>query len=272
MPNSLETVLRSARQPLARGPVPVLDELHGSYRLRFARGPEDLEAVCRLRFEVFNLELGEGLEESLATGVDRDPFDEQCQHLLVLEESSAAVIGTYRLQVREVAEAARGFYSATEYDLSCFGEAFLSDAVELGRACIAREHRKRMVLFLLWRGLAAYALWHGRRNLFGCSSLTSQDPQEGWRAHAWFAAQGHLDARYQVEPLPGYQCPPPRRPTSGEGFEPPTLLASYLRYGARIASPPAIDRFFGTIDFLTVLDLAALDPAVFGLFAKGLDR
>lgn len=272
MPNSLETFLGSARPPLARGPVPPLDELHGSYRLRFARGPEELEAVFRLRFEVFNVELGEGLEESLATGIDRDPFDAQCQHLLVIEEASGIVIGTYRLQVRESAEAAQGFYSGTEYDLSSFGEAFLSDAVELGRACIAREHRKRTVLFLLWRGLAAYAFWHGRRYLFGCSSLTSQDPEEGWRAHAWFAAQGHLDPRHQVEPLPGYACPPPLRPPGGDGFEPPSLLAAYLRYGARIASPPAIDRFFGTIDFLTVVDLTALDPTLFGLIAKGLDR
>lgn len=271
MPTSLESVLRSARQP-ERGPVPGLDELRGSYRVRFARGPADLEAICRLRFEVFNLELGEGLAESHLTGVDRDPFDAQCQHLLVIEEASGAVIGTYRLQVREVAEAALGFYSATEYDLGCLGDAFLSDAVELGRACIARAHRKRSVLFLLWRGLIAYALWHGRRYLFGCSSLTSQDPAEGWRAYAWFAAQGHLDARFQAEPLPGYACVPSVPPPSGAGFEPPTLLAAYLRYGARIASPPAIDRFFGTVDFLTVQDLTALEPALFESLAADLAR
>lgn len=272
MSTSFETVLHAARQPLGRGPVPALDELHGAYRVRFARDAHDLEALFRLRYEVFNLELGEGLEESHQSGVDRDPFDEQCQHLLVLDEASGRVVGTYRLQVREVADAARGFYAATEYDLSALPEGFLSDTVELGRACIAREHRKRTVLYLLWRGLAAYALWHGRRYLFGCSSLTSQDPTEAWRAHAWFGETGHLHPSLCLEPLPTHACPHPATALPGAGFEPPTLLATYLRYGARIISLPAIDRFFGTIDFLTMLDLAALDPAVFALFAKGLER
>ena len=36
----------------------------GRYELDFARSAEDLDEVLKLRFEVFNLELGEGLAES----------------------------------------------------------------------------------------------------------------------------------------------------------------------------------------------------------------
>jgi len=39
------------------------------------------------------------------------------------------------------------------------------------------------------------------------------------------------------------------------------LLKTYLALGARIAAPPAWDREFRTIDFLTLLDLEALAPA-----------
>jgi hypothetical protein len=39
------------------------------------------------------------------------------------------------------------------------------------------------------------------------------------------------------------------------------LLHAYLAIGAKICEPPAIDREFGTIDFLTRLDLRAL-PAI----------
>ena len=41
----------------------------------------------------------------------------------------------------------------------------------------------------------------------------------------------------------------------------PKLLKTYLAIGARIAAPPAWDREFHTIDFLTLLDLESLAPA-----------
>jgi len=41
----------------------------------------------------------------------------------------------------------------------------------------------------------------------------------------------------------------------------PKLLKTYLAVGARIAAPPAWDREFGTIDFLTLLDLKMLSSA-----------
>jgi putative hemolysin len=55
----------------------------GAYRVRFARSLGELDEVLRLRFEVFNLELGEGLEASFATGRDQDEFDLTCHHLVV---------------------------------------------------------------------------------------------------------------------------------------------------------------------------------------------
>ena len=41
----------------------------------------------------------------------------------------------------------------------------------------------------------------------------------------------------------------------------PKLLRTYLGVGARICGPPAWDRAFGTIDFLTLLDLEQIIPA-----------
>jgi putative hemolysin len=42
----------------------------------------------------------------------------------------------------------------------------------------------------------------------------------------------------------------------------PKLLRAYLAIGAKICGPPAIDREFGTIDFLTLLDLQAVPMMV----------
>jgi putative hemolysin len=51
-----------------------LGVLTAPYTLRLAASPQDLRAVQALRFEVFNLELQEGLAESHLTGLDADPL------------------------------------------------------------------------------------------------------------------------------------------------------------------------------------------------------
>ena len=84
---------------------PVKPRVHaevGRYRLRLAETAQDREAACRLRFKVFNIELGEGLESSYQTGIDTDRFDSCCEHLLVedkLEDNPIRrIVGTYRMQ------------------------------------------------------------------------------------------------------------------------------------------------------------------------------
>jgi putative hemolysin len=42
----------------------------------------------------------------------------------------------------------------------------------------------------------------------------------------------------------------------------PKLLRAYLSLGAKICGPPALDREFKTIDFLTLIDLRALPETV----------
>ena len=47
----------------------------GKYHLRLAKTTSDRDDACRLRFRVFNIELGEGLASSYNTGLDQDGFD-----------------------------------------------------------------------------------------------------------------------------------------------------------------------------------------------------
>jgi putative hemolysin len=220
------------------------------YRVGLADAPDVLHAAQRLRFEVFNLELGEGLVRSYASGRDADEFDAACDHLVVHETTSGRVVGTYRLQTGVMAAAALGYYGEREFDFAPF-EPHRPRMVELGRACIAAEHRTFAVLNLLWRGIAHYALARGARYLVGCSSITSQD--QGVGAAAWQRLQPHaVAATLATVPRAEFACalehpgPPPKIPR---------LMTAYLALGAKVCGPPAIDREFGTIDFLTWLDL-----------------
>ena len=149
-----------------------------SYTVRLARDADDIQAAQRLRFEVFNLELNEGLDAAYLSGLDADQFDECCDHLLVEDARTGAVVGTYRLQTGQLAAANHGYYSAQEFDFAPF-ERIRCETVELGRACVHKDHRKLNVLNLLWRGIARYATERRARYLIGCSSLTSQDAAAG---------------------------------------------------------------------------------------------
>ncbi len=239
----------------------------GPYLVRFARDPADVERVLRLRFEVFNRELGEGLEESWRTGMDRDRFDEVCHHLMLVEAASDTVVGTYRLQTAEQARAGAGLYCAGEFELAPLAR-IVSHGVELGRACILREHRQGSALFALWRGISAYLAWARKRYLFGCCSLTSQDPRAGLALQRWLEQEGHVHRELHVAPHASHACLLPR----GDGEEPwptvalPKLFGTYLRYGAKVVSAPALDREFRTIDYLVVLDARAMPARLWRLF------
>jgi putative hemolysin len=229
----------------------------GRYRLRFASSLEDVDRALRLRFEVFNRELGEGLAESWRTARDRDEFDAVCDHLLVEDARSGELAGTYRMQTSAMAGAGLGFYSAREFALESLPAGVLGASVELGRACVARPHRGGRALLALWRGIAEYVRITGQRFLFGCCSLTSRSPAEGWALHAELVRRGALDPAREIPARAEYRCARASRALAAPPAAPP-LFDIYLRAGARIVSEPALDREFGTVDFLVLLDLLAL--------------
>ena len=101
-------------------PVRLLTSSSNAYTIRLARDTAEVRAAQALRFATFNLELNEGLVESLATGLDADPFDEVCEHLLVEDVPSGEIVGTYRLQTGLSAAAHLGYYSEQEFDFRPF--------------------------------------------------------------------------------------------------------------------------------------------------------
>lgn len=239
--------------------LPRQEILDRRYAVRFATTEEEVIQALRLRFEVFNLELKEGLDSSYSLGRDQDEFDAHCHHLIVEDRETRKTIGTYRMQTAAMASRGRGFYSDGEYDLSILPQTILSHSMEVGRACIARQHRNTKVLFLLWRGLAVYMEHNHLRYLFGCCSITSQDPLEGLRHARYLRQAGHMHPEILIPARPDFSC---------EGSLPdddecrdialPPLFRIYLKHGSQVCSQPAIDRQFKTIDFLVLLDVLRL--------------
>jgi len=227
------------------------------YTTRLARNTDEIRAAQALRFQVFKLELDEGLEESHLTSLDEDRFDSVCDHLIVEHLLSSQIVGTYRLQTGQNAAAYFGYYCAQEFEFDVF-EPLRGKIVELGRACVHRQHRDLVVLGMLWKGIADYAQQHGARYLFGCSSITSQDPTAGASAYADLCRKHLAEPQRRTRPLPIYDCS--LSELAAEPVAIPKLLRAYLTLGAKICGLPALDRKFKTIDFLTFLDLETLHP------------
>ncbi|MBK8809888.1 MAG: GNAT family N-acetyltransferase [Acidobacteria bacterium] len=247
---------------------PPIEHSDDRYTVRFAATEAELDAALKLRFEIFNLELNEGLEASFINGRDEDRFDRTCLHLIVAENSTGRVVGTYRLRTIEMAGGAFGFYSSGEFTLEDLPYEVLADSVELGRACIAREHRNTRVLFLLWKGVADFISAARKRYAFGCCSLSSQDFTDGSKAMRQLARDGHVHPSLRVSPREEFK---PRAADfltddDGSDIKIPKLFDTYLRIGALVCGEPLIDRGFKTIDFFIIVDTARLSEKYAGMF------
>jgi putative hemolysin len=240
-----------------------LENHSNSFGIKLTTSKKEIEKALKLRFNVFNLEMGEGLESSYLTQKDEDEFDKQCHHLIIINKQNDGVVGTYRLQHYKMARNGIGFYSDTEFNLSMLGEDTLEKSVELGRSCIAKEYRSNRVLFLLWRGIANYLIFNKKRYLFGCCSLNSQDPVEGITLYERLKEEGYVDESFCIAPRENYALPEGIRPNQNLQIEMPSLMRMYLKYGAKVIGTPAIDREFKTIDYFILFDLKSLDPEIF---------
>lgn len=237
---------------------PLITTNNADFSVFLAQDGDDVLRAQRLRYEVFNLELGEGLASSHESKIDADAHDLWFDHIVIEHIPTCKVVGTYRLWTGSAAKRSMGYYSEQEFDLGRF-HSISGELIELGRACVHKDYRDMFVLGLLWKAIARYARIHRARYLIGCSSLTSQDEADGAAAYE-LLAKGYLAPRqFQTSPHPEYRCNmdapnlvPPKMPR---------LLLGYLRLGAKICGPPAIDREFGTIDFLTFLDLHTIPEA-----------
>jgi len=229
------------------------------FRVGLAESLDDLMACQRLRYLVFNCELGEGLAASARTGLDRDQFDFICDHLMVTDASSGLLVGTYRMQTGYRAKGNLGYYGEELFDFSPF-EGVRAEILELGRACVHHDYRNTPVLNMLWKGIIRYAQSCGARYLIGCSSLASQNENEGVALYEELREKHLADPRFRTVPKAVHECRSSGEPASAP--RPPRLFRAYLNISARLCGPPAIDREFKTIDFLTLVDLHGIPDRV----------
>jgi putative hemolysin len=193
--------------------------------------------------------------------LDVDTYDFHCEHLVILEKQSQQVVGTYRLLCSKFTEQ---FYSESEFELTEFLKT-PGIKLELGRACIAREHRRGAVLNLLWRGIMSYARIVNAEYLFGCSSVHTESPWAANQLIERLKGNQAYQEKWGIEPRPEFRLlhlfETNLDPQHADEIEIPSLFQSYLNAGAVVVGAPAHDRDFHCIDFFTLLKLSDLHEA-----------
>ncbi|WP_413586145.1 GNAT family N-acetyltransferase [Bdellovibrio sp. HCB274] len=245
----------------------------GPFVLKTVDSAEELREALSLRWEVFHTEmLGKK-----SGRLDMDDYDYDCDHLVIKEKRTDKVIGTYRIRC---SLHTNNFYSANEFNINTLLQQ-PGVKIELGRACIAKEFRRGAVISMLWRGIAEYMNATDAKILFGCATVTTENPQEAALLQAYFENEGRVAEVFQVRPTADYSMPNLREAKAqyqdslseaqreqAEELMPP-LCRAYLKIGAYIGGEPAWDRDYRCVDFLTILQREDLNSALWKRFKMG---
>ncbi|ASU37916.1 GNAT family N-acetyltransferase [Herbaspirillum sp. meg3] len=228
--------------------------------LSLASTPEEVREVQRLRYKVF-IEAMNLSALANAEGLDKDEFDDYCDHLIVRDNKTLSVVGTYRVMSPHAARRMGKFYSEQEFDLSRLDN-IRNSICEAGRACIHPDYRSGAVIMLLWAGIADFMRKERCDYLMGCASVSLADGGHNAAAlyHA-FRENNMAPQEYSVTPHTAF---PIEEREAGHQPQVPPLLRGYLRSGAWVCGEPAWDPDFHSADFFLLLPLAKLD----GRYAK----
>ncbi len=230
------------------------------FTVSWARHLDEVRQAQRLRYQVFAQEMGARLPQRLP-GHDVDIFDDFCEHLLVRDEFSQQVIGTYRVLTPAQALRVGSTYSDTEFDLTRL-HALRPRMVELGRSCVHPAHRHGGVILALWGALTQFMERNQLDTLIGCASMPlgsqgvagAHEAASVWRQ----LKDKHLASiEFHVRP----RLPLPLRHLNDTlSVEPPALVKGYLRLGAKVLGAPAWDADFNAADLPMMLRLCDMAP------------
>lgn len=142
------------------------------YLSRAVEIPQTLQEIGRLR-EITFREVGEGTGNEL----DLDTYDGYYWHLFIWDRKALRIAGGYRIGEGEMiynSKGIEGFYIRSLFKIDEGFVPVLSQSAELGRSFVLAEYqKKRLPLFLLWKGILFFLKRHPScRYLIGPVSIS----------------------------------------------------------------------------------------------------
>ena len=253
----------------------------GDFEVRLAKTAEEIDAAQRLRYRIFYEEMSaHPSPEVAAQRRDFDPFDEVCDHLLVLDrrrgEGPEGIVGTYRLIRREHAAILGRFYSSAEYDITKIVE-YPGEVLELGRSCIAKDARNTATMQMLWRGIALYAYHYNIQLMFGCASMPGTDPTQHAQALSYLYQHHLAPPELRARALPERYVkmdtlePGSYEPRKAMARVSP-LIKGYLRLGGFVGDGAVIDSQFDSTDVFIVVKTELVTEKYIRHYERGMSE
>ena len=259
----------------------IVQVVAGDFEVRLAQTADEIQAAQHLRYRVFYEEMSaHPTPEMAAQRRDFDPFDEVCDHLLVLDrrrgEGPEGIVGTYRLIRREHAAKIGRFYSQAEYDIQKIID-FPGEVLELGRSCIAKDARNTATMQMLWRGIALYAYHYNIRLMFGCASMPGTDPQQHAQALSYLHHHHLAPPEIRARALPSrYVKMDVLDAGSYEARKAlvrvSPLIKGYLRLGGYVGDGAVIDSEFNSTDVFIIVKTELVTEKYMRHYERGVNE
>lgn len=251
------------------------------FTARASQIPHALLEIGRLRELTFR-EVQEGSNKPR----DLDEYDLYYDQLIIWDKTAQQIVGGYRIGRGDFiyqSYGVKGFYLGSLFKFAKPFHPILKESIELGRAYIVPEYqRKRLPLFLLWRGILAFVTQNPQfKYLIGPLSISKMYSDISKQLIIAFVKKhyyNHHLAQY-VKPRKPYKVTIEDIDTDIlienfegeiqkldnfiEDIEPfqlriPVLMKKYIKQKARIICFNVDPSFSDTLDGLMLLDLAEL--------------
>lgn len=227
-----------------------------SLTVRLATSPVEVLMAQRLRHQVFLEKFGVSCGSN---SIDADEFDAYCEHLIVIDEKSQQIVGTYRMLNPAGVERCGKFYGE-QYFSSPLWHQLKDNVVELGRASIHQNYRSGTTLLLLWQGIMNYLSKQHVRYAIGYASVGLRDGGcDAVATELFLKAKCKPWSHASLTPIRHYPVAELAEFVDASLGEPPSLIRGYVRMGAFCIGEPVWDTFLNTADYPMLLDLTQLE-------------
>lgn len=230
----------------------------GNILIKLADSEKEYNEIYKLRYQELLLEYDK--DKKLEEEIDKDEYDEICDHLIAVDTEKNKVIGTYRLIKKSHLTSIKTFLTESEFNLDPLKK---YEILEVGRAVVKQEYRDGVTIGMLWKGVIRYAISENVDVMIGTASFHGINPNL-YQDTFTYLYEKHLspiDIRCYVS-KDSYS--PLNLLDKYDEFkakkEMPPLIKGYLNLGATIGDGIYIDKQFNSCDVLIVLMIKEINP------------
>jgi putative hemolysin len=232
--------------------------ISGNIMIKLAETEKEYNEVFKLRYQELLLEYDK--DKKIEEEIDKDEYDEICDHLIAVDIEKDKVIGTYRLIKKSHLTTVKTFLTETEFNLDPLKK---YEILEVGRAVVKQEYRDGVTIGMLWKGVIRYAVSEKVDIMIGTASFHGTDPKV-YKNTLTYLYEKHLspidircyankDSYSPLKLLEEYDELMVKK-------EMPPLVKGYINLGATIGDGVYIDKQFNSCDVLIVLVIKDINP------------